>query len=164
MIQCHGLQTSFPLSPGALWNAESFSVRSGQFVCLFALLPESAFRRRSKSSTLRMRQCRGCHATYERQRRQAHRQSSAGLAMQKSASAIARAPNLERLSSLLELLVQQFGGPNQFYQNWLDEIERLKRKRRAGFRLVRFFEMLANIEFLLDTQIGQRQKRIDTSE
>ena len=111
-----------------------------------------------------MRQCRDCHATYERQRRQTQRQSSAGLAMQKSASAIARAPNLERLSSLLELLVQQFGGPNQFYQNWLDEIERLKRKRRACFRLVRFFEMLANIEFLLDTQIGQRQKRIDTSE
>ena len=157
----------FPFRPGLFGMPNPFlSDPASSFVCsrCCQLLPELAFRRRSKSSTLRMRQCRDCHATYERQRRQTQRQSSAGLAMQKSASAIARAPNLERLSSLLELLVQQFGGPNQFYQNWLDEIERLKRKRRAGFRLVRFFEMLANIEFLLDTQIGQRQKRIDTSE
>jgi hypothetical protein len=79
--------------------------------------------------------------------------------MQKSASAIARAPNLERLSSLLELLVNQFGGPHQLYAFWLAEIERLKSTRRSGFRLLRFLEMLGNMEFLHDAELHERRKQ-----
>ena len=121
-------------------------------------LPETAFRRRSKSSTLRMRQCGRCHAAYERQRRRSQRQEAAGISLQKSASAIARASNLERISALLDLLVQQLGGPQKFYQSWLDEIERLKSKRRPTFRLLRFCEMLANVESLRDEMAAERRK------
>jgi hypothetical protein len=127
-------------------------------------LPETAFRRRSTTSTLRMRQCRTCHATYERQRRQTNRVNAAGLSLQKSATAIARAPNLERLSRLVDLLTKQFGGPHQLYAFWLAEIERLKKTRRAGFRLLRFLEMLANIEYLRDVEIYERRKQINASE
>jgi len=111
-----------------------------------------------------MKQCRICHATYERQRRHAQRQRNAGLAIQKSATAIARAPNLASVSTMLKLLVQQFGGPNQFYQYWFDEIERLKRKRRPTFRLLRFLEMLTNLEFLHDAEIHERRKQINSQE
>lgn len=127
-------------------------------------LPETAFRRRSKSSTLRMRECGGCHARYERERRRSQRQEAASIILQKSASVIARASNLERLSALLDLLVQQLGGPQKFYQCWLDEIERLKSKRRPTFRLLRFCEMLANAEFLHDAEIHERRMQINAPE
>jgi hypothetical protein len=111
-----------------------------------------------------MRQCKSCHATYERERRQAHRRKSAGLVIQKSASAIARAPNLERLSVLLDLLTKQFGGPHQLYQYWLREIERLKSSRRVGFRLLRFLEMVANLEYLRDVELHERRRQINSPE
>ena len=144
----------------------SATVSAGSFVCsrCCKLLPESEFRRRSKSSTLRMRQCSACHATYERQRRRDQRQRAAGLTLQRSASAIARAPNLQRLSTLLDLLVTQFGGHLRLYQFWLAEIERLKTKRRPAFRLLRFCEMLANAESLRDARAAECRQRFGSPE
>ena len=110
-----------------------------------------------------MRQCNTCHANYERQRRKTNRVTAAGLSLQKSANAIARAPNLERLSSMLDVLTKQFGGPHQLYAFWLAEIERLKRTRRAGFRLLRFLEMLGNMEFLRDSAALERHSTLDST-
>src|SRR6187401_98803 len=100
--------------------------------------PIEDFRRRSKSSDLRARQCRTCHTIAERDRLRAKSLKAKRLTAQKIATQVSRSTSFEHATSLIHLLVTGMGGAHRFYDFWFAEIERLKVQRQHRARLLRF--------------------------
>lgn len=85
---------------------------------------------------------RACFATRERERNQKKRAREKGWAIQKTASQIARSPDINRTVALLENLVDVMGGPEKLVETWHTECWKLTTQKRSSTRLVRMYEML----------------------
>lgn len=126
--------------------------------------PEDQFRLRSIQTGARMRQCRSCHASYERERRLRIQHTRRGLTAQKLASRVSRSKSFEQAASIVCLLTRSLGGPERMLEFWVDEIERLKARRRFSPRLTRFFEMLFHSENLREAREAERRRNYDNPE
>jgi len=60
-----------------------------------------------------MTECNACYTTRERERNRKKRAREKGWAIHKTASEIARSPDLNRTVALLENLVNAMGGPEK---------------------------------------------------
>ena len=105
-------------------------------------LPASHFRFRSRATGVRMTECNTCFATRERDRNRKKRAREKGWAIQKTASQIARSPDLSRTVALLENLVDVMGGPEKLVETWHTECWKLTTQKRSSTWLVRMYEML----------------------
>lgn len=126
--------------------------------------PIQEFRRRSKSSNIRARQCRKCHAIAERDRLRAKSLKAKRLTAQKIATQVARSTSFEHATNLINLLVSGMGGADRFFDFWFEEIERLKAQRHHRARLLRFFEMVFNAQVLWEGRAAAFRNRLDTPE
>jgi len=80
-----------------------------------------------------------CRTLLERNRKKRAREK--GWAIQKTASQIARSPDIGRTVSLLENLVDVMGGPEKLVETWHTECWKLTTQKRSSTRLVRMYEM-----------------------
>lgn len=108
----------------------------------FLSLPAWVFRFRNRATGVRMKQCRVCHAATSRARDQKKRTRDAGWQIQKTASRIARSPNLTQTTALLHHLIEAMGGVQNLVDRWRAECIRLSQQRRSSTRLPRMYEML----------------------
>ena len=108
----------------------------------FLSLPAWVFRFRNRATGVRMKQCRVCHAANSRARAQKKRTRDAGWQIQKTASRIARSPNLTQTTALLHHLIEAMGGVQNLIDQWRAECLRLSQQRRSSTRLPRMYEML----------------------
>ena len=105
-------------------------------------LPASEFRFRSRATGVRMTECRTC---YNQRTKDWHRKKRArekGWAIHKTASQIARSPDISRTVALLENLVDVMGGPEKLIEQWHAECWKLTNQKRSSTRLARMHEML----------------------
>lgn len=147
-------------------NAETTVLPNDQLVCSACarLQPISEFRRRSSATGARMRQCRRCHANYERIRRLRVRQRVRGAQLHKAASEIARTSRIDQTCDFVQSLVRSFGGQGELVRFWCQEIERLKVERRLSSRVFRFCEMLFHAECQFEAMKHERRQQYDTPE
>lgn len=108
----------------------------------FLSLPAWVFRFRNRATGVRMKQCRVCHAATSRARDQKKRTRDAGWQIQKTASRIARSPNLTQTTALLHHLIEAVGGVQNLVDRWRAECLRLSQQPRSSTRLPRMYEML----------------------
>lgn len=105
-------------------------------------LPASQFRFRNRATGVRMTECRTC---YNKRTKDWHRKKRArekGWEIHKTASQIARSPDISRTVALLENLVDVMGGPEKLIEQWHAECFRLINQKRSSTRLARMHEML----------------------
>ncbi len=123
-------------------------------------LPASHFRFRNRTTGVRMTECRACFATRERERNRKKRAREKGWAIQKTASQIARSPDIGRTVALLENLVDVMGGPEKLVETWHTECWKLTTQKRSSTRLVRMYEML--IVLMGQTHKAKHQRIADS--
>ena len=105
-------------------------------------LPASQFRFRNRATGVRMTECRTC---YNKRTKDWHRKKRAcekGWEIHKTASQIARSPDINRTVALLENLVAVMGGPEKLIEQWHAECWKLTNQKRSSTRLARMHEML----------------------
>lgn len=93
--------------------------------------PVSEFRRRHRSGTARLRQCRTCHNLAERCRRRGRKEKDDGDLLRRYMTELKNANSLEVVKTIVSEMVSHFGGVKgymQFWKRWFDP----QAKRRYG--------------------------------
>lgn len=98
--------------------------------------PLTDSRRRHCGQEVRMHQCRQCHATAERCRRQRHRSIDTGRRMQALATAMKRRNRSGRqLEALLQLSIVSAGGFEALLRDWHGQLQQCLKKGKPTPRL-----------------------------
>ena len=105
-------------------------------------LPASQFRFRNRATGVRMTECRTCYNKRTKDWHQKKRAREKGWEIHKTASQIARSPDISRTVALLENLVDVMGGPEKLIEQWHAECWKLTNQKRSSTRLARMHEML----------------------
>ena len=96
----------------------------------------------NKSTGVRMTECRTCYNQRTRDRHRNKRARERGWEIHKTASQIARSPDIGRTVALLENLVDVMGGPERLVEQRHAECWKLTKQKRSSTRLARMYEML----------------------
>lgn len=104
--------------------------------------PATQFRFRNKAKGVRMTECRACYNLRTKNWHRKKRAREKGWDIHKTASQIARSPDIARTAALLENLVAVMGGPEKLVEAWHNECWKLTSQKRSSTRLARMYEML----------------------
>lgn len=107
--------------------------------------PLTQFRKRSKNSTHRHRECRKCHAHAVRQWRRKQREDS----LQKELSAYVRSssqsPHDEKIRELTVALIDSFGGIEALVKAWTDNIRAMPKTISGMKEKNRYYETIIRL-------------------
>jgi hypothetical protein len=116
-----------------------------------SLRPADQFRKRSKTGSAQLRECRRCHNSSEQQRRARNRAQRDGRRVKQFVGEVMAKHSSDRLELLLKLMVAEFGGMEGFATAWYAYTMQVMGKggyagARCFIAIERLFELVAERE------------------